>query len=300
MKIDRLIGILTLLLRRDNMTISALAARFEVSERTIRRDLDALCRAGVPVATRQGSGGGVSIAEGYRMDRTLLTPEDWKAILCGLRGLDTVSDAPRAQTLADRLTPAGAEERGEIEIDLGSFYANDRAEKIAALRRAIAGHRLVAFHYSAASGTTDRAVEPYRLLFRWSDWYLSAFCTLRRDYRLFRLSRMWDVAVTEERFAPRPDGLEQGMDDRYFAQKPIRLRARFDPSVRWRLIEEYGPASFTEEPDGWLLLERDYVSYENLKSWVLSFGACVRVERPDKLRQELLAEAREMVSYYRK
>lgn len=300
MKTDRLIGIITLLLRRDNATVPALAARFEVSERTIRRDLDTLCRAGIPIVTRQGSGGGVSIAEGYRMERTLLTPDDCRAILCGLRGLDTVSDAPRAGALADRLALPEEEAGHVMEIDLASFYAGDRTEKIALLRTAIAEHRLVSFHYSAASKETDRTVEPYRLLFRWSDWYLSAFCLLRQEYRLFRLSRMWELAAREERFAPRPDGLEQGTDDRYFSQKPIRLRARFDPSVRWRLLEEYGPGSFTAQPDGWLLLERDFVNYENLKSWVLSFGACVRVERPGKLRYELLSAAWEMVSFYQK
>ena len=104
MKIDRLIGILSILLQRDSITAPELAERFEVSRRTINRDVEALCQAGIPIVTRQGAGGGISIMEGYRMDRTVLSTADMRAILAGLQSLDSVSDTKRYAQLMEKLS----------------------------------------------------------------------------------------------------------------------------------------------------------------------------------------------------
>ncbi len=105
MVIDRLIGILAILLREGQVTAGDLAARFEVSVRTIRRDIDRLCRAGIPLATARGAGGGVSIMEGYGLDRTVLTSGDRGAILAGLRSLDSVSGSRYYEQLMEKLKP---------------------------------------------------------------------------------------------------------------------------------------------------------------------------------------------------
>ena len=91
MKIDRLIGILSLLLQRDKITSAELAEKFEVSRRTILRDIETLNQSGIPVFAEQGQGGGISVMEGYKMDRTLLSSEDMRAILSGLQSLDSVA-----------------------------------------------------------------------------------------------------------------------------------------------------------------------------------------------------------------
>ena len=88
MKIDRLIGILSILLQEEKTTAPELAERFEVSRRTINRDIEDLCKAGIPIKTAQGTGGGISIMDGYRMDRTILSSKDMQMILAGLRSLD--------------------------------------------------------------------------------------------------------------------------------------------------------------------------------------------------------------------
>ena len=91
MKIDRLIGILSILLQEEKTTAPELAEKFEVSRRTINRDIEDLCKAGIPIRTAQGTGGGISLMDGYRMDRTILTSKDMQMILAGLRSLDSVS-----------------------------------------------------------------------------------------------------------------------------------------------------------------------------------------------------------------
>ena len=103
MKIDRLIGILSILLQEEIITAPELAERFEVSRRTINRDIEDLCRAGIPIFTSQGAGGGISIMDGYRMDRTILISRDMQMILAGLRSLDSVSGSHYYGQLMEKL-----------------------------------------------------------------------------------------------------------------------------------------------------------------------------------------------------
>ena len=109
MKTDRLIGILSILLQQEKTTAPRLAEKFEVSRRTIGRDIDALCRAGIPICTSQGAGGGISLMEGYRMDKTILTSRDMQMILAGLRSLDSVSGSRYYEQLMEKLKPGASD-----------------------------------------------------------------------------------------------------------------------------------------------------------------------------------------------
>lgn len=119
MKIDRLIGIVTILLQTEKSTVPALAQRFEVSRRTIERDIDALCRAGVPLVTVQGYGGGVFIEPRYKLDKTLLSGPELAALVAGAAGVGSVSPAPLARSLAEKLGGSGTD---DLLIDLSSHY----------------------------------------------------------------------------------------------------------------------------------------------------------------------------------
>ena len=109
MKIDRLIGILSILLQEEKTTAPELAERFEVSRRTINRDIEDLCKAGIPIRTAQGTGGGISIMDGYRMDRTILTSKDMQVILAGLRSLDSVSGSSYYSQLMEKIQAGSSE-----------------------------------------------------------------------------------------------------------------------------------------------------------------------------------------------
>ena len=109
MKIDRLIGILSILLQEEKTTAPELAERFEVSRRTINRDIEDLCKAGIPIRTAQGTGGGISIMDGYRMDRTILTSKDMQVILAGLRSLDSVSGSSYYSQLMEKIQVGASE-----------------------------------------------------------------------------------------------------------------------------------------------------------------------------------------------
>ena len=171
MKMERLIGILSILLQREKVTAPELAEQFEVSRRTIQRDIESLCRAGIPISTVQGAGGGISIMEGYRVDRTVLTDPEMQAILAGLRSLDSVSGTRRYAQLMEklsagtgRLVPGGA----HMLIDLSSWYKTSLPPKIELIQGAIEQHRTIHFIYYSPKGESVRTVEPYYLVFHWS------------------------------------------------------------------------------------------------------------------------------------
>ena len=252
MKIDRLIGILSILLQKDTVTAPELAERFEVSRRTIGRDIDALCRAGIPVQTRQGANGGISIMENFRMDRTLLTGEEMRDILAGLRSLDSVNGTNRYGQLMEKLSVGSSNfMTGDqsVLIDLSSWYKDTLAPKIELVRNAIDGCRKLQFLYYAPKGESRRRIEPYYLIFRWSSWYVWGWCGLRKDFRLFKLNRMEELRLSESTFTKRPVPLPDLSSKRIFPGG-IHVKALFDAGCKWRLVEEFGAACFQEQRTG--------------------------------------------------
>lgn len=285
MKIDRLLGILAALLRRDKVTAPFLAEKFEVSRRTVSRDIETLCRAGIPIVTEQGRNGGISIAPGYTLPKQLLTEEELSAILSGIRGVDSISPVPHKAALEEKLSQSG-ESASPMLIDLASHYKDSLTKKISILREAIENRFLVTFRYYSEKGESSRRVEPYHIVFQWGDWYLLAWCTEKEDFRLFKLSRLWELRLTDTAFSPR-EVPEKKLDFARTWQENYKLEALFEPRMKYRLIEEYGPAGFSEEPDGRLRFSIGFTFYGAMLSWVLSFGSGVQVLSPQKLKDDL-------------
>ena len=300
MKIDRLIGILSLLLQKDMVTAPELAEEFEVSRRTINRDIEALSKAGIPIQTLQGAGRGISIMEGYRMDRTLLTSKDMQMILAGLRSLDSVSGSSYYGQLMEKIQSGSSEYisgRDSILIDLSSWYKGSLAPKIETIQDAIENRRLLKFMYYAPSGESERTIEPYYIIYKWAGWYVYGWCLKRNDFRLFKLNRMDRVLKTDDSFicrnVPAPD-----LSAEMAFPRNIILKALFDPDMKWRLVEEFGPDCYEVRADGRLLLVQDYSDMENLTMWMLTFGDKVEVLEPVEVRERLKSMADNMIKMY--
>ena len=300
MKIDRLIGILSILLQEDKTTAPELAERFEVSRRTINRDIEDRCKAGIPIRTVQGTGGGISIMDGYRMDRTILTSRDMQMILAGLRSLDSVSGSSYYGQLMEKIQ-AGSSElisgRDSILIDLSSWYGDSLAPKIEMIQDAIGDRRLVRFRYYAPSGESERTVEPYYLVFRWSSWYLWGWCTDRKDFRLFKLNRMDRVTETDKEFVCRDAPMPDLSTEKIFPGE-IKVKALFTLDMKWRLVEEFGPHCFTKTDDGRLLFTAYYTDMESLVTWIMTFGAKAEVLEPTEARDIIRRNAEDTLKIY--
>lgn len=300
MKIDRLIGILSVLLQEEKITAPELADKFEVSRRTINRDIEDLCKAGIPITTTQGSGGGIRIMDGYRMDRTLLTSKDMQMILAGLRSLDSVSGSHYYGQLMEKIK-AGSSDfvsgRDSILIDLSSWYKDTLAPKIELIQNAVEERNLLTFQYYAPKGNSKRSIEPYYLVFKWSSWYVWGWCTEKKDFRLFKLNRMDALLKEYATFIPREVPMPNLSDEKIFPGG-IKVKALFTRDSQWRLVEEFGIHCFTENKDGTLLFTADYTGKENLLSWLLTFGDKVKVLEPAWVQKELIRIAKNIIKAY--
>lgn len=299
MKIDRLIGILSILLQKERVTAPELAEKYEVSRRTINRDIEALCRAGIPIVTVQGQNGGISIMDGYKIDRTLLSSGDMQTILAGLGSLDSVSGTNQVAQLMEKLSVGasslmpGAQ---NILIDLSSWYKESLAPKIDCIRKAMDQHYTISFRYYAPRGESQRIIEPYYLIFRWSNWYVWGYCRERKDYRLFKLNRMEELEPGEFFSAcsvPLPD-----LSNERIFPGGIQVKALFEPECKWRLVEEFGKDCFVEREDGKLLFCADYTDAENLLIWLLTFRDKVILLEPEELREEIVNFIKKMERRY--
>lgn len=293
MKIDRLIGIVTILLQQDKITASELAGRFEVSRRTINRDIEDLCKAGIPLVTTQGNGGGISIADGYKIDKSLFTHEELQTVLTGVKGIDSVSRTSYLTNLLDKLSRKGRRIAADdtVMIDLASHYQAALASKIDIIKKAILQRRRISFKYCYEKGESLRVLEPYHLVFKWSSWYVFGYSMERAAYRLFKLNRLWELQTEEEYYVVRNIPEEELNFERYFENSHIHLKAIFDSSEKYRLIDEYGIDCYSLNKDGGLLFECDFASYVNMRKWIFSFGDKVRLLEPVELLNDWKMQA---------
>lgn len=300
MRIDRLIGILSILLQKEKVTAPELAEHFEVSRRTINRDIEELCKAGIPIVTTQGTGGGISIMEGYKIDRTLFTNKEVQDILAGLRSLDSVHGTNRYIQLMEKLSAGSSDFMAgnqSVLIDLSSWYKNALAYKIEIIRNAIEHKTMLGFSYYSPRGESKRQIEPYYLIFQWSNWYVWGWCRMREDFRLFKLNRMEEIASTENTFEERACPLPDLRDTKVFPGK-IAVKALFEPEYKWKLIEEYGLHCYTVQEDGRLLFWTNCNNKDYLIDWLLSFRDGVELIEPEEIRTELKTVIEKMNGIY--
>ena len=300
MKLDRLLGILTILLQSDRVTAPELAEKFEVNRRTIGRDIDTLCQAGIPVVTHQGAGGGLSIAEGFKLDKSVLTSDELSSIISALKGLGSVSERPNIERTLDKLhanSNAVVSLREPVIIDLASHYKGQLTEKIELIKRAVFESRLIEFDYYYEKGESHRCIEPYFVIFQWASWYVFGFCLERQDWRMFKLLRLWNLMLINETYNSREIPPERRDFNARFSDD-IKLVAVFSPSERYRLIESYGLNCYTETSNG-LRLEIGFTNRDYMISWLLSFGSKVTVLAPLKIAEDIQTAAKNILSSYK-
>ncbi|MEK3884647.1 YafY family protein [Paenibacillus sp. PL2-23] len=310
MKLQRMLGIIMLLLSRKRVGAQELAKRFEVSLRTIYRDMESINAAGVPIASFAGIEGGYEIMHEYRIERQLVTLDDLTSIVTALKGMQsTLQDEHLDQLLAKMNALIARQEQQRLErtgeqilIGLSPWtrVAADR-DKLVELRLAARNRQVVWLDYTNPQGdTVERAVEPIGLAWKGSAWYLYAYCRLRNSYRIFKLSRIRKLCVDMEVFPERKERLEDLDADwgRWNAGSYMTIVLRFHPSVKVRVEEFFDSEEIKLEEDGWLLVRSEFPEDEWLYSMLLSYGANVRVLEPLSLADKISSQARRIVEMY--
>lgn len=310
MKLQRLLGITMLLLSRKRVGAQELADRFEVSLRTIYRDIEAINAIGVPIASFAGVDGGYEIMDQFRIERQIVTFDDLSSIVTALKGMQSTLQDQQMDDLLTKITALIAkseqnriEEAGEqLIIGVNPWMrVEEFKDKLAELRLAAKKRNVVWLTYASSEGDTgERAVEPIGLAWKGSSWYLYAYCRLRQDCRTFKLSRIRHLRVEMEVFPRRPERLEDldakwGQRD---AQSFITMVLRFQPRVRVRVEEYFGPEQVKVEEDGSLLVRSEHPADAWLYGMILSYGPHVQVLEPQSLAEEISGQARRIVELY--
>lgn len=300
MKLDRLVSILVLLLRKERVQAKELAEIFEVSVRTILRDVEAINLAGIPIVTYQGANGGIGIAEGYRLDKSVLTEDDMSTILSTLRGIAGTMPDSKHEVLMEKLRNALPSSQLEaldakvqqLIIDLSPWGVNELLKhSVSCIRRAIENHNEIGFIYIDSSGNkTNRRVEPYSLVLKGQNWYLYAWCHIRQEFRLFKLSRMRELEVTTTVYQPREVSMGRlDLEDPWnTSENTISLRMVFEKELESLVTDWFGD-SIEKLEDGRLLATTMLPENNWLYGFILSFGTGVEVIDPPHIRN-ILAE----------
>ena len=188
MKINRLLEIVTILLNRETVTAKELADRFEVSTRTVYRDIEVLSSAGVPVYCNKGNGGGISLLEDYTLNKTLLSKSESEGLILAIKAMGATS-YPEADAILNKIGSIFKSNKAYdwIEVDFEGWSSKvNEQDRFSKIRDAIISNRVISFDYvNANGGKSSRFVEPVKLIFNAFTWYLIAYCLLRDSYRRF-------------------------------------------------------------------------------------------------------------------
>lgn len=301
MKIDRLYAIMIYLLNHGKTSASELAQHFEVSTRTIQRDIDALCFAGIPIAAMTGASGGYELTDTFRMERHTATRDDYAYILTALRGLATATNDQKVSATLEKIASLTKKEDTGIILDFSVLREGD--EKILqSLESAVLSKRTVTFTYTNADNETrTHMVEPIAVLYRWYAWYLLAYSTVKNDYRTYKLVRMGDLRITDNAFTCEHECADAILrnadktDTRTYTDVSIRCKA----VAKSRVIEYLNGKIITESENGDALMILNVV--ENEHFWLgtlLSMGNNIEVLAPTHIRQHVLSAAQNIVNLY--
>lgn len=288
MQTDRLFKIVYLLLDRGSITAAELAARFEVSKRTILRDVDALAAAGIPICTTQGKGGGISLMDGFVLNKTALTESEQNEILMALQSLDAVNYPNNALSKLSVLFRRDVADW--IEMDFSRWGQRTlENERFACLKNAILSCTAMEFKYVSSYGeTTRRNVYPLRLVFKSKAWYLQGFCTDKQDYRTFKLNRILHLSSTDESFSREnysPPAIE---DAQTTPESLVAVELLFAPHYAYRAYDEFDAGCIERSDDGSLYVRAGLPEDAWLYGFLRSLGSGVEVLSPPRVKENLL------------
>lgn len=310
MKIDRLVSIIMLLLEKERISAQELSEMFEVSLRTIYRDLDAINMAGIPIQATSGVGGGFEILPQYKIDKKVFSSDELSSILMGLSSLSSVVHGDELAHALAKVKSFIPEEKSnditlkanQICVDFSPWTGNSYIQSyVEIIKTAIEEHKTLSFEYVSQSGNkTLRTVEPYQLVLKSGHWYVQTFCLTRNDYRLFRLNRMCSLFKTDKTFEPR-DFKNPLLDFSDFENdKLIKIKLRVHNSILDRILDF---CSFENiKPDGnngeYFFADFPFVESDYFYDILLGFGASCECVAPSNVRSEMKKRIQKMGEMY--
>ena len=308
MKVDRLISIIMILLDKTRIGAQELADMFEVSPRTIYRDIDAINMAGIPICSIPGVGGGFEIMQEYKIDKNVFSTADLSAILTGLTG---ISDLIRGDELANALAkvrsfiPADRVKdielkTNQIHIDLSPWMGNRNIKSyLDIIKIALQNNKLVSFDYSDRYGNRSaRTAEPYQLVLKSSHWYWQGYCRKRNDFRLFKLSRMSNLKIQEDCFTSRDHQKPQLEFSDVLETLQTIIRIRIHKSIMDRVLDYCTYKNFSPDKDDYWIVNFPFIENEYYYNILFSFGDKCECLEPSHIRTEIKRRIHDIAAIY--
>lgn len=289
MKESRLFRILYYILENGRTSAPVLAKQFEVSVRTIYRDIDVISSAGIPIYVTPGRNGGVQIHKNYILNRAMLTDKEKQEILSALQSTSLVNALPGNATLTKLSALFQQPSDNWFEVDFSRWGIKSQDDtSFSLLKKAILSHHAVKIVYVNTNGQkTERTIYPLKMVFKTRQWYLKAFCVNKNDFRLFKMSRMLKLHLLSETFAPMeyPNPID---DLQKTYPKTVLL---FPKEMAYRVYDEFEATEIKEKENGSLLVSVEMPQDNWLTGYLLSFGSTVEILEPSWLRKALAIEA---------
>jgi predicted DNA-binding transcriptional regulator YafY len=309
MRIDRMLSIVITLLQQEKISARELAEKFEVSVRTVYRDVDAINRAGIPIITHAGNSGGIGLMNTFKLDRRLLSMEDFIYILSSLKGINETLDNKEIENAIDKissLVPKDKSKFVESQLDQIIFdmapwgYAKKQTDKVKLLHESIINKQILRFRYTDQNSRESiRTIEPMTLVFKGSTWYLFGYCLKRNDYRIFRLSRLSSMELLVDKFTPRKMTYKEFAKRETGRENLVRHIFRFHPDVR-QIVEDYFDEKYISVgKDKYITLNAMFPEGDWFVSGLLSYGDKVEVIEPKKLRKAILETVEKITGFYK-
>lgn len=301
MQIDRLIQIVFLLLRYENITAKQLAEELCVSTRTIYRDINILSVAGIPITSQKGFGGGLSLLQGFSLDKSYFTQEEQSNIVQALQILKS-SNYPDADKSLNKVAGLFSHNLQSewLEIDF-SYWGSPEKERnnITALERAIINKYVITFTYFNAELTvTHQTVEPLKLVFKSHSWYLVAYSENKKDIRTFKMSRIRELQITSQLFdreLPKDFSITPVYKEEY--NTPVFI-LHFSEKIAYKVYDEFQEKYIKKLDDGTLEVTFRYQLSDWTFLYLLSFGEYVEIIEPVEARNILKEKAKKIFSMY--
>lgn len=300
MQINRLFGIVYILLEKKCVTANELALHFEVSKRTILRDIEALTIAGIPIYTTRGKGGGIKITDNFILNKAVVSEEEQNQILIALQSLASTARIETGDTFSRLSSFFKKSDVNWIEVDFSRWGSQvPDKQKFDQLRIAVTEQRRLFFRYSSTYGeVTDRSVCPLKLIYKSNAWYLQAYCLTKNDYRVFKVNRMFEVMLMPECFSEQDLSVPPLERSDVPAERLVHLKLHFLADAAYRIYDEFHIDHIHRCEDGTFIVTADLAEDSWLYGFLLSFGAAVRVLEPQKVKDRLLVQIEKIKKTY--
>lgn len=294
MQISRLFEIVTILMEKS-VTAAELAAHFEVSVRTVYRDIETLCQAGIPIYMTRGRGGGIRLLGSYVLDKSLLSDSERKEILSALQGFKAAN--PDTDAVLRKMSALfGMHDTSWIEVDF-SDWGNMQRGTFEKIKQAVIERRAISFDYYNSTGSkTHRTAEPLQLWFKDKAWYLKAFCRAKQQFRVFKLTRIKALEVLHETFDRTLPDAAYPQDSR--PMPLVTLTLLFDAGQAFRIYDEFSEDEITQTADGGFEVTVTFPEGDWVVGYILSFGDNVRVIAPQRIQSAVKAKLHKALNQY--